>query len=176
MILVEIRNIEKLNNFCEIFKDESVVKSGLEEFKQVIRSIVFNGEDIQREDVFFNQSTKREKIPFKDFLKMPEVISLMKNVNRTDIKLKDIANQFSNSIDEILLDGVSMGKISRENHGRNLKEKMVAKTIDIKELESSHSYLASRLTDEMKNKLIENNSEFYKNIKTLVGELSSILS
>lgn len=175
MILEENRNIEKLNDFCETFNDESVVKSGLDEFKNLIRSIVYSGEHKQRDEIFFNESTIREKIPFKDFLKIPEVNSLIKNINRIDIKLKDIASQFSDSIDEILLTGVNMDINLRENHGRNLKEKMFAKIIDFKELENSHSYLASRLTDEMKNKLIESNSEFHEKIMVLVKELSSIL-
>ena len=175
MILKENRNIEKLNYFCETFKDESVVKSGLDDFKSLIGSIVFSGENKQRNDLFFNQCTIREKIPFKDFLKIPEVNSLMKNIDRIDRKLKGIASQFSDSIDEILLTGVSMDTDLRKNHGRNLKEKMFATNIDIKELENSHSYLASRLTDEMKNKLVESNSEFYEKIRTQLEELSSIL-
>lgn len=175
MLLEENRNIMKLNDFCESFQNEIVVKSGLDEFKKVIRAIIFNGEEIQSGAIFFHERTRREKILFKDFLQIKDVSSLITNINRIDTLIRDITDQFMESIDKILLNGTCMDDILRENHGRSLKQSMLMRILDSVELQNSHSYLFSRLTDELKNELINNNSEFHKKVEKLLDELSSML-
>lgn len=176
MMLQENQNIKNLKNDFDFLKETMVVRSGLEEFKNALASTIFNAQPLVSSDFFDDRPTGRAKISFKDFLQQPLVMNVIKEIYRIDSSMRDITTHFLALIDGIVLSRPNMDKVLKENCGLRLKKEMLDKVLSLHELNTSHSYLASRLDETMRDQLITGNADFHESIHTLLDELYSILN
>ena len=163
MTIKETAIIERLSLFFNSNKEEFVIENDISEFKSLIRSIIYSNQTISNTDLFFHKSTIQSQIKFKDYVKLEKPVLLIKEIY---VVLENIINDsmhFLEKIDSLISKGTHMDETLKTNHSIDLKERLLNETIELEQFEEEHIYLSSRLTDELKEMLIHENSIFRDN-------------